>query len=297
MTDMISQILGILGWLVIGVILFILVILLIVLFHPVGYRLVVSCNESSFEVSWKASWVFGLVRAIFEYPFPSDLIIKFGGIRIFSLKQTKSGNLQNKKKDKKESSDHSLRTEEVSKESSSVKKTEEEDTKGTYMTESEPEEGDKQTDETFFSKICKKFEKMKNQITKVTEKAKEFIEKLEYEIHILKEDETGKVISRSLQRISHVIRKLRPRSVKGELCYGTGQPDTTGYVMAVYGLLYPYFGKDFIFQPDFEQKIIKGHVTVKGYITLFHFVKIAIAFLFDKSFRTVLGRMKNFDAG
>jgi hypothetical protein len=50
---------------------------------------------------------------------------------------------------------------------------------------------------------------------------------------------------------------------------GTGSPDTTGYILAVFGILSPFYGYDISITPDFDNQIYEGSIYIKGRVTLF----------------------------
>ena len=73
---------------------------------------------------------------------------------------------------------------------------------------------------------------------------------------------------------------------------GTGDPASTGQVIAIYGILYPLLGNHIDIIPDFEQQIVEGDLLIKGKITLFRLVKTAWIVYFNKDLRRLIKLLK-----
>ena len=93
-----------------------------------------------------------------------------------------------------------------------------------------------------------------------------------------------------------MLKSIRPRKLTADLLVGTGSPDSTGYVMAVAGMLYPVFGKSVNITPDFENTIFEGRIFLKGKITVFVILLQALKIFMDKELRRLLKRLKREDA-
>ena len=85
--------------------------------------------------------------------------------------------------------------------------------------------------------------------------------------------------------MKYLIKHARPRKAKGFVRFGFEDPYKTGQVLAVLSVLYPFYGERIAIYPEFEQAMLQGDISIKGYIRLLHFVKIIWTFLFDKNVR------------
>ena len=93
-----------------------------------------------------------------------------------------------------------------------------------------------------------------------------------------------------------ILKSLRPRKLQADVSVGTGSPDTTGYIMAVAGMLYPTYGKHINIVPDFENTIFEGRIYLKGRITIFILLVHGLAVYLDKDLHKLLKKLKREDA-
>lgn len=98
------------------------------------------------------------------------------------------------------------------------------------------------------------------------------------------------VNSRSLvgRQLLYLLRHTRPKKLSGYLQFGFDDPSTTGYAMAVYGILYPVWSPGLSLEPDFEKQVLRCHILVKGRIRAWHPAKAASAVFFSKDVRRVI---------
>ena len=68
----------------------------------------------------------------------------------------------------------------------------------------------------------------------------------------------------------------------------------TGYVLALISMIYPFIGENAEIRPDFEHKILRGRVYVKGRIRALHAVSFALRLLLDKNVRTTYRHIRKF---
>lgn len=135
----------------------------------------------------------------------------------------------------------------------------------------------------------------KNIFCKIKElcaKIKEGIANIRYYFELLKEEETSLAFSACKGSIFKVLKSLRPRKLEADLTIGTGSPDTTGYCMAVAGMLYPHFYRHVNIVPDFEKTIFEGRIFCKGKITLCVFLIQALRLYTNKDIRVLIKKLK-----
>lgn len=73
-----------------------------------------------------------------------------------------------------------------------------------------------------------------------------------------------------------LFKHIAPRKIKGRLRYGFGDPAKTGQITGYMSLLPFVYQKDFSLEPDFYEKIIEGHIYLKGRIILGYVVRIVL---------------------
>ncbi len=117
-------------------------------------------------------------------------------------------------------------------------------------------------------------------------------ENIGYYIEVFEEEETKRAFSICRKELNKIWKNIRPTKCRAELLLGTGEPDTTGYILAVYGILYPIIGNDIIIEPDFENQVLEGKLFLKGRITVYVLLYAVIKIYFDKNIRYFLKRFK-----
>ena len=150
--------------------------------------------------------------------------------------------------------------------------------------------------QSFFKKLKKKIENIICKCKAICDKLKSIVNNINYYIELIKEEETKLIFGRVSGRVLKVLKSIRPRKLKADIIAGTGAPDTTGYLMAVAGMLYPCLGRHVNITPDFDNTIFEGKIEFKGRITLFVLIIHGIKLYMDKELVNLISRFKREDA-
>lgn len=126
----------------------------------------------------------------------------------------------------------------------------------------------------------------------ICDKIREIAENISYYKDVLTAAENRLMYNRLLVRLKKVLKSICPRKLRARILAGTGSPDTTGYLCALYGLLLPKFGRQLDFTADFENKVFEGDFRLKGGITLYPLLLQAGKIYFDRQLRTFLKELK-----
>ena len=113
---------------------------------------------------------------------------------------------------------------------------------------------------------------------------------------MLNDEQTKGLIAHAWMRLKKILKNIRPRKLRANITFGASSPDTTGYVLAIYGMLSPILGKHINITSDFTQAIFQGDFYASGHITVFQLLFHSLMVLFDKRLkllRTRLQRHKN----
>ena len=145
---------------------------------------------------------------------------------------------------------------------------------------------------SIFDKILNLYHRFRYTISHLCATIKKLKGQADYYLALLQEEETRQLFSHVKLRLFKVFRSIRPRKIKGHVTFGTGSPDTTGYGMAVYGMLSPLLGKDILVTPDFEEACLYGEVRLKGHITIGVLLFQGLRLLLDKKLRRFIKKMK-----
>lgn len=306
--------LGILKWLgiiLLALLVLILLLVLVVMFSPIRYRLQ---GEKKEEISgtFGVSWLFGAVKVDGGYSPAENLKLKVkvlwmtlvGGEEKPEKKKKKPKKKTEPKKEtkkelvkqpdlqaaektepKKEEKPAAEKKQEVPKQK--MKQPQQPKTvrrvKLSEIEEKPPTEDTEITlleeDETFF--------------TGETEEKKEKIPPIVKEIWSI-EDKKGifKALGKLLKRL---MKGILPGDIFVKATVGTGDPTTTGYVLALAGMLTAKFGNDIQIKGDFTKATAEDvEVAVKGGIVLGKLVWAVLAFVLTKPVRKAIWKMIKF---
>lgn len=234
-------------------------------------------------------------------------------------RKAKEGKLKNKQEKKSEKSRNKTQNEAEKTEGKTVRNTIEENTKENTLHQKkaenieettecleQPEQVTEETIEDEKGKIGKLIDKIKEilqkildickniryTITRFCDKIKEIWANIQYYLELFGEEETKRAFSMCKEQLYKIWKNIRPQKCMVDLKIGTGEPDTTGYILAVHGMLYPLIGNNVRIEPDFENQVMEGTVFIKGRITIFVLVCAAIKLYFDEDIRYFLKRFK-----
>ena len=132
-------------------------------------------------------------------------------------------------------------------------------------------------------------------ISGLCDKMENIRDNVEYYKERLTAEENRLFLKRTKERIFAVLKSIKPKVLTARVVCGTGSPDTTGYVCAVYGMLYPVIEDRISFTADFENKVLDGELSVKGKVRVATLVRHGIKILLDKQLKVFLKEMKRED--
>lgn len=314
MWHVILQILAVLGIIILCILGLVLLVLALILFVPIRYRVSGSKSAETFFVRVRASYLLHLVTLHFDYPESKQASLRVFGRRIAvfpqedtaseaeeAAKDTASGTKAETAKDgtseaKAEAAkdrtpetraevpeDAASETGEGAKDAASVTETETE-TSEDEASEA-PVSGAKKKNPPFLKKCI-------YTIRGICDKIREIAENISYYKDVLTAAENRLMYNRLLVRLKKVLKSICPRKLRARILAGTGSPDTTGYLCALYGLLLPKFGRQLDFTADFENKVFEGDFRLKGGIMLYPLLLQAGKIYFDRQLRTFLKELK-----
>ena len=132
-------------------------------------------------------------------------------------------------------------------------------------------------------------------ISGLCDKIESIRDNVEYYKERLTAEENRLFLKRTKERIFAVLKSIKPKVLTARVVCGTGSPDTTGYVCAVYGMLYPVIEDRISFTADFENKVLDGELSVKGKVRVATLLRYGIKILLDKQLKVFLKEMKRED--
>lgn len=304
------RILSILGILLLVLLTLAATAVLLVLFCPVTYRIRGTKDEESLRLDIRIKWLAGLLRVRYQYPEPGHVTIKLLCFPLYKWKKGIPGknppkeasgkegeSLSKNGREKKEwantppQAHKDLPVEEnaitASNEgadsgASEVRKKEE------TVRDSEKE----QTEDAHTDKNSQKFEKIKYTFHNIYDKIKKIWDNISYYRELLLEEESRLLFSHIQLRLVKILKSIRPRIWKANILFGTGSPDTTGYLYGVYCMFSPVWGIDSKLTPDFEEKVFQGEFELAGHVVLCVLLMNAGKVLLDKRLKRFLRKLK-----
>ena len=295
MLHVILQILSVIGIVFLILLAILILIVLTVLFVPIRYQLYGEKETKDFEGTAKVTFLF----PILYFKLHMKNLKREWQVRILGIKI--AGYPKTKRKCKNKSVTNNRETEDLKTEVKTQQadaKTEEPGVtaKQTGEETKEPEVTVQQTEaETKKTEVKEQQTKQKYTFSSVYDKIKEVWNNISYYKERITAEENKLFFGRVKERLFKILKSIKPRVLKADLLIGTGSPDTTGYVCALYGMLSPILGRDFILTPDFEEKVLKGSFYAKGKIRIFTILRHGIMVLLDKQLKAFMKEMKRED--
>ena len=140
----------------------------------------------------------------------------------------------------------------------------------------------------FFQKIKYTFQRLCGKIKTLSEKKEKVKEFLTDEVH-------RRAFQKTKTELSRLMRRIRPKKLKGTVRYGFEDPYHTGQVLAALGVVYPWLGEAVSVYPDFEKRILQGDLYVKGTVRALYVVLLIWKLVWCKDVRTTYHHIRSFE--
>lgn len=285
MWHVILQILAVIGIVLLVLLALLILTVLAVLFVPIRYR---ASGEK------EADRIEGVAAVSFLYPFLSFKWQRAGNenrwaLRLLGIK------LKSSRKADKGKAEETAQAAKPEKAAEPVK--EEKQPATPSVQNAEAEDAARQAEETGTQKTDRGSSEKKARFTisGLCDKMEKIRDNVEYYKERLTAEENRLFLKRTKERIYAVLKSIKPKVLTARVVCGTGSPDTTGYVCAVYGMLYPVIEDRISFTADFENKVLDGELSVKGKVRVVTLVRHGIKILLDKQLKVFLKEMKRED--
>jgi len=288
------QILAVIGIILLCIIGLVLLVAGLVLFVPIRYR-VYAQKEEEFSADIKLSWLLHLITLKYEYPNPGELILRVLGIKVDLNKKEETNDAEPQEDNEKVSAQP-----DKEKEESAVKKNAGREPDGTQKSKTITEtKAPKEDTETSDEEVKKSPDEKKDLRQNILFKIKEFYDKIKkvigdirYYWDLLQKKENRLLLERCKKWLLKILKNVKPKVLSVDAIIGTGSPDTTGYVLAVYGMLSPLYGYQINIVPDFDEKIFEGKILIKGKVTIFVLLYYCVRIYFDKQMQKLIEILK-----
>ena len=147
-------------------------------------------------------------------------------------------------------------------------------------------------EESLFDKIKEKFrklwEKIKYTFRRICDKIKEIAKTKERFTSFITEEGHQRAFSKIKKEMVWIGRFLKPRKLRADIRFGFEDPYWTGLTLARLSIIYPFFGEYMNIEPDFENKVLEGEISVKGGLRLFHLAAMGTGLILDRDVRILV---------
>lgn len=299
---LILKIIGIALAVVLGLVLF---IVLVVLFVPIRYRARIIYKPEHLEVTGRVSFLFSMLSVTVRYLEKLTYQGRLFGFAFLDSEREKKPKKQKKVKPSKQEEveieqeePQLLEEQKESKQEQPLVAEIEEPTLDEVLDEMIGEQaietGESIAEEkvSFFEKIRLKVEKIRETINTIIEKIKKIWHKKEAVQQILDKPETKRAISFTFSKVIKILRHILPRKLNGYLIFGSGDPATTGKVLAVLSIIYAKTGPLIDITPNFEEKQLECDLEIRGKIQMIVLVVLAIQIVLNKEVRQLIRDVK-----
>ena len=290
---LVLNILKYLGLSFLFLLIFFLIVLLLILFFPVSYKGTLKKNENVFNAYIKASWLFGFVRILYQYPKDKIPIIKILFFKVDLTGKPKAKKRKNKnitkKNDNKNSSD--IAFDSIGKDDSADDKKNKSESKST---ETEKISKDIETKDSKRQNIFTKLVyKIKYEIKKIYDKIIQIWNNISKYVDIIKDPSNSELLPFLLKKFTDSFKELIPKKISGEIVFGFKEPDRTGYIYGLYSMLSGFISSELKVVPDFTKSVFFADIKFKGHSTVYKFTGIILSILFDKRIRKIYKNLLN----
>ena len=317
MLHILFLILKIIGIILVVILGLILLVICIVLFVPICYKadLHGSGNARELTVHAKVSWLFGLIKAVFALENgKTDLSVriawkKFGDSdpvedkaedRIEEKpKPEKKSVMQEKQviqgEEKQDDTTNRITDKAVEDQTEKAEKSEQTAKTRPESTEKKQrKKKDRKEDSDSASKIEQITEKIKCTYHKFCDKINEITEKKDKMSDFLTDETHKNAFLKLKNEAFHLLKKLKPKKIQGEITFGFEDPSLTGRLLAWISMIYPWIGEHTDITPDFEHRTLSGDLSIRGRLYVITPVVTAIRLILSKAVRRSFKDIRNF---
>ena len=283
-------ILKIIGFSLLSLLGTIVLFILLVLFWPISYRLSgyrKADMEPVARLEVRLSWLLRLLRLSYIRPGQAYIKVKLLFFTIYRSDRPAKKRADDKPRKRGiKSADNQGRTAEAA---ATVPK--QEKNIGENYQEKRKEAGQK---DRKVHKIFARFRNIVYTIRRTYDRIKEgfadisgFFKRLVEYVSILNSNEFRLAATLCATQLKKIWKNTRPRKIRAAIQVGTSDPRTTGQILELYSVLYPFIGPHVAIYPDFDRPMLNGDVYIRGRITLFVLLWAAWTVYKDDNIRAV----------
>lgn len=307
MLHIILLILKILGLFLLGILGLVLLLAIIILVSPAVYRLEASGEDTPESIRGKLRfhWLLRFISGEMYYEYGAlTWHIRAGWKRFGSdMKNSGAGDsaafeerLPRQKKEEPRSEQHTEQHKEQNAEQHKKQNTEQHTEKPRVSEEEKSSDsrlpGKKK--DSLYERLKSFWEKIKYTFQKICDNIRSLVRKKERLTAFIQNEVHKSAFLKVMRELRRFLKTVRPREAEAYAEFGFTDPAVTGYVLALASMVYPLIGEYAEIRPDFEHKVLRGRVYVRGRIRALHAAAFAMRLLADKNVKTTYRHIRKF---
>ena len=285
MLGTILTILKILGWILLAIIGVLLLVIVLFLFVPVRYRISGQFwfdeEKNEYHLKVTAGWLFHFLHAGIQLAKEEKTRCRIRLLGIPLGRRKKKQVSPKKEKVYPSKLESGIEEETCEKEKTDVLPEEELNTSSFAEQEiGQRKKKNKKQKPSLFKRLKKTVQRFFYRLTAFFKSVKKY--------YSLLTDEKTKHVYRFLKtQLIYLIRHIRPKKGKLLFLFGTGDPASTGQLLALFTLFYAKIYKSVQITPDFERQVANGTFSISGHVRMIHVVKIALCIFRNKDIKYI----------
>lgn len=292
-------ILKIIGLILLTLLGLLLAALLLVLFVPARYR-IDGAYQEAFAARAQITWLFHFLSVKVAFDGALQYGVRVAGIRLLPKKKERQKREKDGIGEQKAAASDAQRAAEASKERDGSQKDSanesaeawEEDIRIKEEEAREDFAGEEEATQSSFvppnGRILDILQNFREKYGGLCLKIRKIWDNLSYYIKVLEREETKQALSNMHAQLQGILRHILPKELDVCFCIGTGDPASTGQLLALQGMLYPILQNRVRILPDFEKKHIEGTFHAKGRIRTVVVLICGLRVLINKNFRQLI---------
>ena len=136
----------------------------------------------------------------------------------------------------------------------------------------QPKKQVKNKKKSFAEKCNKIFQKIKRTICNLCDKIKLLGDKKDRVLEFLQDELHQSAWKNAKREAVRLLKYLRPKKIKGRVHFGFSDPYLTGKTLAILSMWYPFYANTVSLEPDFEEAVLEGELSIKGCVRGFYFL-------------------------
>lgn len=139
----------------------------------------------------------------------------------------------------------------------------------------------------FILKCRQKCYNIKDSILQSVEKAKRIYKDIKFYVKVIQHPSVKPAWNKIWKNVKKMLRHIRPRHIKANIEFGSGDPASTMKVYGYYCMIYPYYVKKIKFIPDMENKVFYLDGKISGHFQMLQMMLVGWSLFTDKHIRRI----------